>query len=104
MKNRLSCSEQFKSSGKTAGFSSLYLFYPLYFTPKVYCCKIGSFVGMPALRGYFFGVGFTFLITTRALSISVSGRRKFSSLINFPPNTWIAFPASCISSAAFPDL
>ena len=51
----------------------------------------GNLAGVPAFRGYFLGVSFTFLMHTNALPKSESGNLNLSMLTNFPPRMEIAF-------------
>ena len=64
----------------------------------------GSFPGIPALRGYFFGVILILSMGTKVRSTSVPGStRVFVSLIE-PPSFFTALSASLASSSTFPDL
>ena len=70
------------------------------FHVKHFCCVFfapisfylsGNFAGVPAFRGYFFGVSFTFLIQTSARPRSESGNWNLSTEASFPPRMEIAF-------------
>src|SRR5690625_2659648 len=66
----------------------------MYYYAKDVRHVIGCLFGTPALRGYFFGVFFTFSIKISDRSLFSFGKLNVFNLSIFPPNTVIALFAS----------
>ena len=75
----------------------------LFFTFTINQC-IGSFEGVPGLRGYLLGVAATLSMITKDLSRSVQGSGRVVMPLLFPPINDIALIDSLYSISIFVDL